>query len=79
MATPELGFDEKLRTVFQSSNHDAEWEAQLIHSLLLSTGIESVVIGDAVLPTEFQVRVPDHQFEVSQSIMAAAKENNPEA
>ncbi len=79
MATPELGFDEKLRTVFQSSNHDAEWEAQLIHSLLLSTGIESVIIGDAVLPTEFQVRVPDHQFEISQSIIVSAKEKEPEA
>lgn len=79
MATPELGFDEKLRTVFQSSNHDAEWETQMIHSLLLSAGIESVIVGDPVLPTEFQVRVPDHQFEIAQSIMESAKLQEPEA
>lgn len=73
MDTSELAFDEKLRTVFQSSNHDAEDEAQMIHGLLQSAGIESLIVGDAVLPFEFQIRVPDHQFEISQSIISSAQ------
>ncbi len=72
-ATAELGFDEKLRTVFQSSNHDAEYESQMIHGVLQSAGIDSLIVGDPVLPTEFQVRVPDHQFEIAQSIIESAK------
>jgi hypothetical protein len=73
MDTAELVFGEKLRTVFQSSNHDAEYEAQMIHGLLQSAGIESIIVGDAVLRLEFQIRVPDHQVEISQSIMRSAQ------
>jgi hypothetical protein len=74
MATAELSFDEDLPIVFRSSNHDAEWEAQMIHGILVSAGIDATVVGTSVLPSlEFQVRVPEHELEDAKALIAAAE------
>jgi len=74
MGTPDMVFDEDMAVVFRSSNNDAEWEAQIVHGILTSAGIDSAVVGNSVLPVlEFQVRVPQHELDEAQRVINAAK------
>ena len=85
MATSSLpaenpGHDLDMVPIFSSMNHDAEMEAQSIHSLLESNGIESAVVGPSTIPSvEFQVQVPRAQLEEAERIMAEARAAGPSA
>ena len=66
--------------VFSSMNHDAEMEAQSLHSLLESNGIESAVVGPSTIPSvEFQVQVPRSQMEEAERVIAEARAAGPTA
>jgi hypothetical protein len=67
-------------TLFSSSAHDAEMEANNVHALLEASGIPSMVIGPAVLPVvEFQVQVPRAHLEEARKVVDEAEEAGPEA
>ncbi len=64
-------------TVFSSGNHDAEAEAETVHSVLESAGIESVIVRENVqeLPTGgVEVRVLEHDAEEARNVIAAAQQ-----
>ena len=66
--------------VFSSINHDAEMEAQAIHSLLEANGIDSGVVGTSTIPVvEFQVQVPRDQVAAAEQVIAEAQATGPEA
>ena len=66
--------------IFSSSNHDAELEANTIHSVLEASGIESMVVGPSTIPTlEFQVQVPRSQVAEAQRILTEARDAGPSA
>ena len=72
--------DLEMVPVFSSSAHDAELEADTIHTLLEANGIPSIVIGPSVLPVvEFQVQVPRQQLEEARGVIAEAEAAGPEA
>jgi hypothetical protein len=67
-------------TLFSSSNHDAEMEANSIHALLEANGFPSFVVGTAQLPSlEFQVQVPKSVLEEARRLVEQAKEGGPAA
>lgn len=67
-------------TLFSSANHDAEMEANSIHSLLESNGFPSIVIGASQIPSlEFQVQVPRALLEEARRVVEQAKEAGPAA
>jgi hypothetical protein len=67
-------------TLFSSSNHDAEMEANSIHALLEANGFPSLVVGTAQLPSlEFQVQVPKSLLEEARRVVEQAKEAGPAA
>jgi hypothetical protein len=67
-------------TLFSSSNHDAEMEANSIHTLLEASGFPSIVVGAAQLPSlEFQVQVPKSLLEEARRVVEQAKEAGPAA
>ena len=67
-------------TLFGSTSHDAEMEANAIHSLLESNDIPSIVVGPAQIPTmEFQVQVPKSRLVEAERVVAEAKEAGPAA
>ena len=67
-------------TLFSSSNHDAEMEANSIHSLLEANGFPSIVIGTTQIPVfEFQVQVPRALLEEARRVVEQAKEGGPAA
>jgi hypothetical protein len=67
-------------TLFSSSNHDAEMEANSIHALLEANGFPSIVIGPAQIPSlEFQVQVPRALLEEARHVVEQAKEAGPDA
>lgn len=69
-----------LVTLFSSSNHDAEMEANAIHSVLEANGIPSLVVGAPQIPSlEFHVQVPKAQFEEAERVLAEAREAGPAA
>ena len=68
-------------TLFSSSNFDAESEADTIHGLLTSAGIESMIVRENVpeLPTgEVEVRVLEHNAEEARKIIKAARQSGSE-
>lgn len=74
------GHDLDMVPIFSSMNHDAEMEAQAIHSLLVANGIESAVVGPSTLPSvEFQVQVPRAQVEDAERVMQEARDAGPSA
>jgi hypothetical protein len=83
MATSPIenpGHDLDMVPVFSSMNHDAEMEAQSLHSLLESNGIESAVVGPSTIPSvEFQVQVPRSQMEEAERVIAEARAAGPTA
>jgi Putative prokaryotic signal transducing protein len=66
--------------LFISSNHDAEMEANAINGLLEASGIPSMVVGTAQIPSlEFQVQVPRARLEEAERLLAEAKDAGPAA
>lgn len=67
-------------TLFSSLNHDAEMEANAIHSVLEANGIPSIVVGTPQIPAfEFQVQVPRVRLEEAERALAEAQEAGPAA
>ena len=67
-------------TLFSSNNHDAEMEANAIHSVLEANGIPSIVVGTSQIPVfEFQVQVPGDLLPDAQRVLDEAKAAGPEA
>ncbi len=67
-------------TLFSSMNHDAEMEANAIHSLLEANDIPSIVVGTPQIPTfEFQVQVQRARLEEAERVLAEAQEAGPAA
>ena len=67
-------------TLFSSLNHDAEMEANAIHSVLEANGIPSIVVGTPQIPAfEFQVQVPRERLEEAERVLAEAQEAGPAA
>jgi hypothetical protein len=67
-------------TLFSSSNHDGESEANSIHAMLQASGIPSVVVGPSVIPSlSFQVQVPQAYAEEAERVLEEAQEAGPEA
>ena len=69
-----------LVTLFSSSNHDAEMEANAIHGVLEANGIPSLVVGTPQIPSlEFQVQVPMAHIEEAGRVLSEAREAGPTA
>jgi len=67
-------------TLFTSNNHDAEMEANSIHSVLEANGIPSIVVGTPQIPSlEFQVQVPGDLLTEAQRVLDEAKAAGPDA
>ena len=67
-------------TVFSSMNHDAEMEANTIHGMLDASGLNSLVIGPAVLPTlGFQVQVPRDQADEARRLIEESRQAGSQA
>jgi len=80
LPTENPGHELDMVPIFSSMNHDAEMEAQSIHSLLEANGIESSVVGPSTIPSvEFQVQVPRAQLEEAERIMVEARAAGPAA
>ena len=78
--TVDASHELDLVTLFSSSNHDAEMEANAIHSILQANGIPSMVVGASVIPSlMFQVEVPRAELAEAQRILAEAREAGPAA
>ena len=69
-------------TVFASRNHDAEIEAETVHGLLESSGIESIIVRENVLELpvgRVSVKVfSSHKEEAERLIEAAKASQNDE-
>jgi len=70
-----------MATVFQSSGHTAEIEAETIAGMLQSNGVQAMVNGLDVLPGahEVGVMVPEEQKEQAELLIAEAKLDGPAA
>ncbi len=71
--------DEKFVTIFQSSNFDAESEAEVIHGLLESSGIDSMIVRQNVqeLPAGVvEVRVLSSKEQEARDIIEASRIGN---
>ena len=67
-------------TLFSSSNIDAEMEVTAIHGMLEASGVPSMVVGAASIPSlEFQVQVPRSSLEMAERVLAEARAAGPEA
>lgn len=67
-------------TLFSSSNHDAELEANAIHSVLEANDIPSIVVGTPQIPSlEFQVQVPAAMVPDAQRVLDEARAAGPAA
>jgi hypothetical protein len=81
---PELNVDPSpdfdAVAVFSSSNHDAEMEATNIRGLLVSNGIDAILVGPSVIPSlEFQVQVARSEADEARRLIAEARAAGPEA
>ena len=80
--TQDAGRDEDLAmvTVFRSGAHDAEMEAENVHTLLQANGIPSLVVGPSVIPSlDFQVLVPKADLEEARKLIQEAEAAGPQA
>lgn len=69
-----------LETVFQAVGTEAEMEAIAVQSVLVSNGIEVVLMGSSSLPTfPFEVRVPHEQAEQARQLIEEARASGPAA
>ncbi|MEZ5366855.1 MAG: DUF2007 domain-containing protein [Bryobacterales bacterium] len=68
--------DEEFVNVFESSNFDAESEAEVVHGLLTSSGIDAMIVRQNVteLPTGVvEVRVLESKAEEARSLIESSK------
>ena len=68
--------DEELVNVFQSSNFDAESEAEIIHGLLQSCGIDAMIVRQNVqeLPTGVvEVRVLESKAAEAKALIDSSR------
>src|SRR5882724_1256481 len=66
-------------TLYSSQGVDAEMEADVIHGVLESNGIPSLVIRAAGTPVfGFEVNVPRARFEEAERIIAEAEATGPD-
>jgi hypothetical protein len=80
MPTEEVSRNERMATVFSSSNHDAEMEALAIRGVLESSGVPAVIVGPAVLPNlEWQVQVPQHRLADAREFIRIARQGGRKA
>ncbi len=76
----DVSHDLDMVTLFSSSNHDAEMEANAIRGLLEANGIASMVVGTSQLPVfEFRVEVPKSRLQEAEQVLAEAQEAGPGA
>jgi len=76
----DTSHDLDMVTLFSSSNHDAEMEANAIQGLMEASGIPSIVVGTPQIPSlEFQVQVPKARLEEAERALAEAREAGPAA
>ena len=74
------GHDLDMVTLFSSSTHDAEMEANAIHGLLEANGIPSLMVGTPQIPVfEFQVQVPRRHLEEAERVLVEARAAGPAA
>ena len=69
--------EDRYVNIFSSSGYDAELQCELIHGLLKSSGLESMIVRQNVpeLPVgRIRVRVLSSQAEEAQAIIEAAKQ-----
>jgi hypothetical protein len=66
--------------VYASQEVDAEMEADMIHGVLESNGVPSIVVRTTGFPPlGFEVQVPRARFEEAQRLIAEAEAAGPEA
>lgn len=66
-------------TLYSSQGVDAEMEADVIHGVLESSGIPSLVIRATGTPVfGFEVNVPRARFEEAERVIAEAQATGPE-
>jgi len=76
----DTSHDLDMVTLFSSSNHDAEMEANAIQGLMEASGIPSIVVGTPQIPSlEFQVQVPRARLKEAERVLAEAREAGPAA
>jgi hypothetical protein len=69
-----------MATLFSSQGVDAEMEADVIHGILESNGIPSMVVRATGVPVlGFEVQVPQSSFEEARRLVAEAEAAGPEA
>lgn len=70
-----------MATVFRSSDHNAEIEAEMIMGILQASGVEVFAKGLDVLPGahEVEVMVPEGQLEQAEQLIAEAQKAGPAA
>ena len=68
-------------TVFESSDHNAEIEAEVVIGMLQASGVQAFLKGSDVLPGahEVAVMVPEEQKEQAEQLIAEAKKAGPAA
>lgn len=74
---PETHLDGPLVTVFSSRRHDAETEAEVIHGLLESAGIDAIIVRENVkeLPTgKIWVKVVESAKEDAEQVIRDARQ-----
>jgi hypothetical protein len=69
-----------MSTVFRSSDHNAEIEAEMIMGMLESSGIQALLKGVDVLPGahDVEIMVPSGQRELAEQLIAEAQQLRPE-
>jgi len=74
-------YDDRMTTVFRSSNFNAEWEAETIVTLLKASNVDAMLKGMDPLPGahEVEVQVPAAQSAQAKSLIAEAQAAGPAA
>jgi hypothetical protein len=77
MSTPSDG----MATIFRSSDHTAEIEAEMIMGMLESNGVKALLKGLDVLPGahDVEIMVPAEQQQLAEQLIAEAKQAGPAA
>jgi hypothetical protein len=76
----DTSHDLDMVTLFSSSNHDAEMEANAIQALMEANGIPAIMVGTPQIPSlEFQVQVQKARLEEAERVLAEAREAGPAA
>jgi len=70
-----------MATIFQSSDHTAEIEAEMIMGMLESNGVKALLKGNDVLPGahDVEIMVPASQQQLAERLIAEAQQGGPAA